>query len=49
MKIKAKVPFYLDGAIHKKGEVLEVAVFDGATMDKLEEEKPEKKATTKKK
>lgn len=48
MKVKAKCAFY-DGAIHKRGEILEVKIFDASTMEKLEEEKPEKKATTKKK
>lgn len=49
MKIRAKVAFYYNGAVHKKGEVLEVGVFDAATMEKLEEPKPtEKKATRKK-
>lgn len=48
MKVLVKRPFYDDTGLHKKGDIVEVKAFDGDLMEAIEE-KPEKKATTKKK
>lgn len=41
MKVKVKIPFYDDTGIHKKGDIVDVKVFDENLME-LVEDKAEK-------
>lgn len=47
MKVRAKVAFFDDSGVHKRGDIVEVKIFDSNTMEKLEEKPTETK--TKKK
>lgn len=51
MKVKAKQPFYRDGKLYRKGDVLEVSTlgFDVQLMDVVPEEQKEKQAKKEKK
>lgn len=51
MKVKIKAAFLDKDGIHKKGDVLDVDIFDPFLMDALEEDAPKEEAkpkTTKK-
>lgn len=51
MKVKVKVPFFDDNGIHKRGEVIETAMFNPFLMEEVEvkEAKEEKAVKAKKK